>query len=81
MAIEDEISRMMTIREVAELLHVHTNTLRRWADSNLIPSYRIGNRGDRRFARDDVNQFLKDLKTHNTNHFQSGWDHGLVKQQ
>jgi excisionase family DNA binding protein len=50
-------SRMMTIREVAEYLNVHINTVRRWSDAGLLITYRIGVRGDRRFKPSDVSRF------------------------
>jgi len=58
----------MTPREVARMLHVHINTLRRWSDQDVIRAYRIGSRGDRRYIREDVTQFLSRLSTNNGNH-------------
>jgi excisionase family DNA binding protein len=42
----------------AKFLNVHINTVRRWSDQGIIKTYRIGPRGDRRFAREDVMAFL-----------------------
>lgn len=56
---------MMTVREVAELLHIHTNTVRRWSDRGIIKAYRITSRGDRRFRREDISHFLTHLNNHN----------------
>jgi excisionase family DNA binding protein len=53
------IPNTLTITEVGELLHVHAQTLRRWANSGLIRTYRVGPRGDRRFSPDDVAAFLQ----------------------
>ena len=47
-------SEMLTLREVSKLLHLHPNTIRRWADEGLIKAYRIGSRRDRRFKREDI---------------------------
>ena len=55
----EKLEPMLTPNEVAKLLHVHTNTLRRWADCGMITAYRIGSRGDRRFRREDITSFLK----------------------
>jgi len=50
---------MMTTTEVAHVLHVHPNTVRQWADKDLIRAYRLGPRGDRRFKREDLEGFLR----------------------
>jgi len=49
---------MLTVREVSQILHVHSNTLRRWSDLGLIKAYRIGPRGDRRFKQEDITLML-----------------------
>jgi excisionase family DNA binding protein len=49
---------MLTVREVSQILHVHSNTLRRWSDLGLIKAYRIGPRGDRRFKLEDITLML-----------------------
>lgn len=54
----------LTVNEVAELLHIHPNTLRRWSDEGRIVSYRITFRGDRRFKPSDVNNFISGLNHH-----------------
>ncbi|MBA7481171.1 hypothetical protein ES707_16641 [subsurface metagenome] len=50
---------MLKTGEVAQLLGVHVNTVRRWSDQRLLKVYRIGPRGDRRFSREDLDGFLK----------------------
>ena len=64
MASAQEISDMLTIREVARLLHVHPNTLRRWSNDGRIRAYRITSRGDRRYKREEIVRFLEDLNGH-----------------
>jgi excisionase family DNA binding protein len=54
----NEIGSMLTLREVGRLLHVHSNTLRRWSDQGIIKAYRIGPRGDRRFRTEDIAELL-----------------------
>ena len=49
---------MLTARQLARLLNVHVNTVRRWDDRGILKAYRIGPRGDRRFSREDVDTFL-----------------------
>ena len=63
----DEMGPMLTVREVAQLLHIHSNTVRRWSDQGIIRAYRIGPRGDRRFRREDITALLLDLKTNKGN--------------
>jgi len=64
MASAQEISDMLTIREVAKLLHVHPNTLRRWSNDGRIRAYRITSRGDRRYKREEIVRFLDELNGH-----------------
>ena len=54
--------RMLTVSQVADLLGAHVNSVRRWADIGLLPSYRIGLRGDRRFRPDEISSFLDSRK-------------------
>jgi excisionase family DNA binding protein len=51
---------MLTISDVARLLKVHINTVRRWSNQGMLKAYRIGSRGDRRFRQEDVDSFLKE---------------------
>jgi excisionase family DNA binding protein len=53
-----EMEPMLTISEVARILNVHVNTVRRWSNRGILVAYRIGTRGDRRFKREDINRFL-----------------------
>jgi len=57
----NETSPMLTVREVARLLHIHGNTVRRWSDQGRIRVYRITPRGDRRFRREDIARYLAEL--------------------
>lgn len=54
----DRISTMLTTGEVARLLNVYPNTVRRWSTQGILKAYRIGPRGERRFRRDDVASFF-----------------------
>ena len=49
---------LLTTSDVARLLNVHINTVRRWSNIGEIKVYRIGSRGDRRFRRQDITRFL-----------------------
>ncbi|MBI2857492.1 MAG: helix-turn-helix domain-containing protein [Chloroflexi bacterium] len=50
---------MLTIPEVAVLLHVHPNTVRLWSNKGLLRAYRLGFRRDRRFRPEDIDAFLR----------------------
>jgi excisionase family DNA binding protein len=58
MANHEDIDPMLTTSEVARLLNVHINTVRRWSNQGVLKTYRIGSRGDRRFHREDIVEFL-----------------------
>ncbi len=51
-------AKMLTVREASQVLSVHPNTLRKWSDRGMIPTYRIGNRRDRRFVLSDLVDFM-----------------------
>ena len=54
----EETNTLLTAGEAASLLNVHINTVRRWSNLGVLPSFRIGPRGDRRFRKEDVAKFL-----------------------
>ena len=58
MAIDKNIDPMLTASDVARLLNVHLNTVRRWSNQGVLKAYRIGSRGDRRFRQEDIQYFL-----------------------
>jgi excisionase family DNA binding protein len=58
-AYRNEIEPMLTTSEVARILSVHINTVRRWANQGVLTSYRIGSRGDRRFKKADIDRFCE----------------------
>ena len=64
MVSDDNMDDMLTVSEVARLLHVHPNTLRRWSNKGRIRSYRINPRGDRRYRLRDIEGFLAHLNSH-----------------
>jgi excisionase family DNA binding protein len=52
--------QILTIREVAEILRVHPQTVRRWADAGELKYYQFSSKGRRRFMLQDVMAFLND---------------------
>ena len=61
MVSNNQMGPLLTVKEVARLLHIHSNTVRRWSDRGIIRAYRITPRGDRRFRREDIARFLAEL--------------------
>jgi excisionase family DNA binding protein len=66
METHDEIKPMLTVKDVARFLNIHTNTVRRWSDNNILKAYRITPRGDRRFRKEDIERFLSRYDEFNT---------------
>jgi len=52
------LQRMLTVKEVASILNIHPNTVRRWVKKGLLKSYSIGPRHYLRFKREDIADFL-----------------------
>jgi len=52
------LQKMLTIREVASILNIHSNTVRRWEKQGLLESYNIGPRRSVRFKQEDILDFL-----------------------
>ncbi len=50
---------LLTTTDVARMLNLHINTVRRWSNQGILKPYRIGPRCDRRFKREDILAFLK----------------------
>ena len=48
----------MTVSDAARLLGVHANTVRSWTDQGALTCLRINDRGDRRYARQEITRFL-----------------------
>jgi len=57
-----QLERLLTAKEVAELLHVHVSSVGRWSRAGKIKFYRVGFRGDMRFRLTDVTDFMEGSK-------------------
>ena len=58
------VTPMLTTSEVAAILNVHINTIRRWSNQGTLKAYQLGPRGDRRFRREDIDEFLAGHRNH-----------------
>ncbi len=56
---QDQRNTLLQVKEVAELLGIHPNTVRIWSDSGFLKSYRIGPRKDRRIPLTAIKHLLK----------------------
>ncbi len=50
---------LLSTGDVARLLGIHANTVRRWSRSGILKTFRVGPRGDRRFRQTDVFKLLR----------------------
>jgi excisionase family DNA binding protein len=55
--------RLLTTREAATFLKVSEASIRRWTDSGLLPTSRVGRRGARRLRDEDLRRFLEAGRT------------------
>lgn len=53
------LSKLLTIRQAAEILNVHVETLRRWDKAGKLKATRINDRGDRRYKPEDLEQIIE----------------------
>ena len=60
--IDSRNRKMLRVSEVARIVDAHPNSVRNWADIGLLPSQRVGLRGDRRFKPEDVKVFLESFR-------------------
>ena len=49
---------LLTVSDAARLLGVHANTVRSWTEQGVLACVRINERGDRRYARQEIARFL-----------------------
>lgn len=53
------LPKLLTIRQTAEILNVHVETLRRWDKSGRLKAIRVNERGDRRYDPKDLEEILQ----------------------
>ena len=55
-----DLDTPLSTGDVARLLNIHPNTVRRWSSRGILKTYRVGPRGDRRFRRADVETLIEE---------------------
>ncbi|HAU99147.1 MAG: binding domain protein, excisionase family protein [Microgenomates group bacterium GW2011_GWF2_45_18] len=53
------MEKLLKLREAAEILSVHPNTLRLWDRKGLLVAVRIGERKIRRYRLEDIRRFIE----------------------
>jgi len=51
---KDKELGLYTLKEACELLNVHRQTLRQWDKKGILKAVRFGQRGDRRYRKEDI---------------------------
>jgi DNA (cytosine-5)-methyltransferase 1 len=54
--------QLLTINEVAKMLRVHPETLRRWDNDGKLKSIRVSERGHRKYKKSDIEILLQSEK-------------------
>ncbi len=52
------LPKLLTIRQAAEILNVHVETLRRWDKAGKLKAVRVNERGDRRYDPKDLENII-----------------------
>ncbi len=53
------LPELLSLKGAADLLHCHPNTLRNWDKQGILVAVRLGNRGDRRYNKQDILKFVE----------------------
>ena len=53
------MDKLLKLKEAAEILSVHPNTLRLWDRKGILIAIRIGEKKTRRYRLEDIKQFIK----------------------
>jgi excisionase family DNA binding protein len=51
---KQQVAEPITLSEASQILKVHPNTLRKWDRKGILKAVRFGQRGDRRYKKEDV---------------------------
>jgi len=59
---KDDMPQLLTLKQTCDILQVHPNTLRDWDKKGILKAVRIGQRGDRRYNKEDILKLLEKNK-------------------
>lgn len=51
---KQQVTELLTLSEASQILKVHPNTLRKWDRKGILKAVRFGQRGDRRYRKNDI---------------------------
>lgn len=58
-----KIPELITIQETADVLKVHKNTLRSWDRKGILTAVRIGEKGVRKYKKEDIIKLINKSST------------------
>jgi excisionase family DNA binding protein len=54
------MEELLTLREAAQILKVHPNTLRLWDKKGILKAVRFGSRKDRKYKKSDILELIEE---------------------
>lgn len=61
------MEELLTLREAANILKVHPNTLRLWDKKGVLKAVRIGIKKARRYRKEDIEAFINNQRNNHKN--------------
>lgn len=55
---KQSVAELITLSEASQILKVHPNTLRKWDRKGILKAVRFGERGDRRYKKEDLEKMI-----------------------
>lgn len=56
---KQQVTELITLSEASQILKVHPNTLRKWDKKGILKAVRFGERGDRRYRKEDITKMME----------------------
>ena len=57
---KQQVTELLTLSEASQILKVHPNTLRKWDRKGILKAVRFGERGDRRYKKEDLEKMIEE---------------------